>query len=201
MIIGLNGKAGAGKDTVANFLVEGFGFERYAFADAVRDAALAINPVIMTNWETVEIEEAHNTGVRLRELRLAEYIKTHGWDWSKRNIPEIRRLLQVIGTEMGRQVLGENCWVDLVDRKIKASGNVNAVITDLRFPNEAQYVRSLNGKIVLIVRPDNPDSIGASHASEQYTPEPDYVLNNDGSLWKLERLVDDMFMEFTGARS
>lgn len=176
MMIGLCGKAGAGKDTVAQILIKHRGFTRYAFADAVRDAAEATNPLVLTS----------NGG---DHERLTTVIDRIGWDRAKREVPEARRLLQVIGTEVGRQILGENCWVDIVNRKIKEDDSNNPIITDLRFENEQQYVQKKYGFIVQITRPDNPDSIAATHASEQFVPTPDFVINNDGSLETLEKQV------------
>jgi dephospho-CoA kinase len=44
MIIGISGYARSGKDTVANYLVEHHEFTRMAFADAMREALLRLNP-------------------------------------------------------------------------------------------------------------------------------------------------------------
>ena len=175
MIIGLNGKAGSGKDAFAGFLGE-VGFTRYAFADAVREAALTINPILSTNWRA---SPEHDP--KLEELRLADVVESYGWDRAKREIAEVRRLLQVIGTEMGRNILGENCWVDIVAKQI-AQGDGKAVIADLRFPNEAEYVKENDGLIVNIIRDRNPHAINTAHPSEQYKPDADIVIYNDGSL-------------------
>jgi hypothetical protein len=168
MLIGVCGKAGSGKDTLANFLVENHCFTRLAFADALRAAALAIDPIVSESDDG-------------EPLRLSEFIREPSdWDWAKREIPEIRRLLQVIGTEVGREILGENVWVDLVDRQIKDGKNY--VITDVRFDNEVDYVRSKGGTIVQIVRLNNPNAIAGTHASEQLQVKPDYIVHNDGDF-------------------
>lgn len=166
MLLGLSGAAGSGKDTVADYLVATHGFKRYAFADAVRDAALAIDPLIDC-------------------YRLTTIIADIGWDRAKREKPEVRRLLQRLGTEVGRQILGENCWVDIVYRKWNADGFPNAVVTDLRFANEENFVREETGYVIQIVRPNNPDAIPATHASEQFVPTPDFVLSNEGTINEL----------------
>lgn len=180
LIVGLNGAAGAGKDTFAGFLVENEGYRRFSFADAVREAALSINPVLETVWEA----DLERENPKIRYYRLDEAVEQYGWDKAKRELPEVRRLLQVIGTEMGRQILGINCWVDIVRDQI-FSQSQDAVITDLRFPNEAEFVHDYNGKIVSIVRPYNPHAISTGHATEQYKPDPDHIVHNDGSLEKL----------------
>lgn len=189
MLIGLSGAAGAGKDTVAKFLVEKYHFKRYAFADAVRDAALALNPWIRWSDEFADGAHVHD--------RLADIIAVEGWDVPKRDIPEIRRILQVLGTEVGRQILGENCWVDIVARKYGDDGYPNAVITDLRFPNEDEWVVKNGGIKIKIVRPENPDAIQTAHASESYTFAHDFELQNDNDLAGLEESVDVLVGFFT----
>ena len=44
MIIGLSGKAGSGKDTIADYLVTNYGYTKFALADAVREAVFILNP-------------------------------------------------------------------------------------------------------------------------------------------------------------
>src|SRR5581483_2011292 len=95
-LLGLMGYAQAGKDTVAKLLVEEFGFTRIAFADALREALYALNPLI-------PFEGDH---VRLRWL-----IDASGWEEAKVRHPEVRELLQRLGTESGRNVLGADVWV------------------------------------------------------------------------------------------
>lgn len=174
MLIGLNGKAGVGKDTVADYLVEKYNFKRYAFADAVRDVALAINPYVL--WGEYNTRD-----------RLVDIVDVDGWDKAKREVPEVRRLLQVIGTEAGRQVLGPNVWVDIVMRKYQTDvrtedERVYGVVTDMRFENEFTMISGNSWPTIKIIRPNNPDAIASSHASEQYDPPCDYTITNDGTL-------------------
>jgi hypothetical protein len=190
MLIGLCGAAGAGKDSVANVLVDKFGFKRYAFADAVRDAALAIDPFVDTiTWEHMNPEKSGK-----QPVRLASVVDRLGWDIAKREIPEVRRLLQVIGTEVGRQILGVDCWVNIVARKWYLDGYPDAVITDCRFQNEEEWI-DLNGTIVRINRQNNPLSIGKSHASELYEVKATHIIENNGTLEDLEFKVYELYEE------
>jgi len=83
MIIGLSGRAGSGKDEVAKVLVDLYGYKRIAFADAIRDALYELNPLVSDR------------------IRVADLVDEYGWDFAKKNF-EVRRLLQVFGTEVGR---------------------------------------------------------------------------------------------------
>lgn len=192
MIIGLTGKAGAGKDTVANILAN-YNFVRVSFADPVREAVLALDPI-------VEYEDSYGD---LFERRASWFVKIEGWDEAKRKHDEIRRLLQVVGTEVGRGILGENVWVDLANKKIEALNDKNPtdiVITDVRFPNEVEFVRNhpLWGVIVKIERPNNPNQIAATHASERLKVEPDYILTNNHTIESLAQSVKYLLESIAG---
>ena len=63
--------------------------------------------------------------------------------------PEVRRLLQVIGTEAGRDIHGIDVWVDMTFDAIQKLGpDQPVVLTDIRFANEAQRLRSHGGHLV-----------------------------------------------------
>lgn len=161
MLIGLHGFPGAGKDTVAEILAE-YGYQRIAFADKLREALEGLNPVVVIEG---------GRGVRLRPL-----VRAHGWDTLKRRVPEVRELLQRLGTEAGRDIHGENVWANLAMAKVQSPED-NYVFTDARFPNEFAAIRARGGVMVNVVR----DGVGAvnDHVSERALPC-DYMLRNDG---------------------
>lgn len=175
-VIGLHGFAQSGKDTVATGLLR-YGYERVALADPIRNIALKINPI--THADTFN-------GSPYR-VRLEEIIDDLGWDDAKRTIPEVRRLLQVIGTEVGRDLLGPDVWVNMALAKIMQKGFY--VITDVRFRNEVDMVRSVNGMLIKIVRP-GVDSVNA-HVSDAGLPDAyfDVVIQNDGTIPELYEKV------------
>jgi dephospho-CoA kinase len=112
MIIGLSGYAQSGKDTVAELLCLNYGYKRISFADPMRDAIYTLNPYV----------EGGN--------RVADLVDEYGWDVAKAN-PEVRRLLQVFGTEVGRKQFGENFWVQQAFDKLEST---KIVFADVRFP-------------------------------------------------------------------
>lgn len=176
MILGLSGVSRSGKDSAAKFLIE-LGWQRVAFADTLREAALAINPIVYSRV-SVGGDEAWSD-----HIRLAHIVSTHGWDKAKQN-PEVRRLLQVIGTEAGRDIHGKDCWIMAADAKINSE---NVVFTDVRFENECEYIRHNGGKVYHIERP----GVGPvnSHVSDKLEFEPDGVILNDGTLDDLREKI------------
>lgn len=183
-IIGLCGYAQSGKDTVAQMLVDFHGFERIAFADALRDMLYALNPITVVdqdelNWQTIDT------------LRLHDIIGRHGWDSAKQTIPEVRELLQRLGTEAGRQVLGDDIWVRTALAKIKPGHKY--VISDVRFPNEADAIYGLAGQLWRVVR-SGTEPVNA-HVSETALDSrgTDAIIRNHGSLEQLLAHVEDIY--------
>lgn len=89
-----------------------------------------------------------------------------------------RRLLELFGTEFGRNRISENVWLDLVAAKYSRSPR-GVVITDVRFPNEDEWVKRMGGKRVGIVAPNSPYAIKSTHASASHTFEVhETIINN-----------------------
>lgn len=177
-VIGVNGYARSGKDTIANILVEQCGFKRMAFADKLREALYELNPFVV-----------HERGHDYATVQWV--IDMYGWDGYKETEwgPEIRRLLQRMGTEVGRNILGENIWVDAVLNDLDDQGKY--VFTDCRFENEAESVTNLWGRVWRVDRPgvgpanDHISEIGLDDWNF------DVRINNAGSIEDLaEKVVD-----------
>lgn len=151
------------------------GFERISFADAIRDALYTLDPYV-----------TEGSGLRLSTL-----VDTLGWDAVKVQYPEVRRLLQVFGTEVAREQWDDQFWVNLGFSKMRPEGRY--VITDVRFPNEAEAVKQHGGELWRVDRP----GIGPvnNHASDNHISqiEVDAVVKNDKSLDDLRPEVDRLW--------
>lgn len=176
-IIGLSGYARSGKDEAAAVLVKEFGFTRVAFADKLREVLYALNPIVGL-WEARD--ELKPTLKHYNTVQ--DVIYQYGWDGYKETHygPEIRRLLQRLGTEAGRETLWDSIWVDAA--LTGHPEDAKLVVTDCRFPNEAQAVVERGGKMVRISR----KGVGPanSHASEISLDDWnfDWRIDNDYSL-------------------
>lgn len=185
-LIGITGVAGSGKDAAAAALVAA-GWRRAAFADRMREAVLALDPWVI--FEGVDGNEGW--------ARLSDLVEAHGWDDAKRMHGEIRRLLQRFGTEAGRDIHGEDCWIDLVLAPWVHASNTpgpkhDLVVTDCRFENEAVAIRRAGGLVVRIERPDIEELPG-NHVSEAGLPERlvSAVIHNDASVEDLHAAILD----------
>lgn len=164
MIIGLSGYAQTGKDTIANHLISKYGFTRVAFADPIREAVYRLNPKISI--------------ADMRNVPLATAVDGLGWENVKVDSSDARWLLQRMGTEVGREMFGDNFWVDQAMKK--ASQYEKVVITDVRYPNELQAILEASGQVWRVIK----DSVGAvnRHPSETALDDYDFeyiIFNND----------------------
>lgn len=181
MIIGLSGYARAGKSESGKGL-EAKGWKVYAFADKLREALYALNPIVVGREQAFELEWP-------RHANLRDVIDEHGWDGYKSTIynDEIRRLIQTMGTDVGRNLIGENIWVDATLKGYQSWQNW--VIADVRFPNEADAIRRKGGRIIRINKP----GLGPLNDHPSETSLDDYrfdaVLTNRGDIGMLHRKI------------
>ena len=138
-IISLSGKAGAGKDTVANLIHERFWCHKVAFAEPIRSMLKAF----------------------LHELHAEELIQ--GFEDRKlKETPQevlcnksLRNLMQTLGDEWGRQQVHHNIWLKIMQRKIdfaKKQGVEYCIVTDTRYENEFNMLKEQGGCMLLIER-------------------------------------------------
>jgi hypothetical protein len=108
-----------------------------------------------------------------------------------------RRAMQTLGTEWGRDMLDKDLWLQLMRHRYLSWETSNRLedvpdrfflITDVRFKNEATWVKEAGGLLLEVVRP-GIDKI-QEHSSEEGTGvEPDVVINNNGDLEILREKV------------
>jgi len=186
-LIGITGHLRAGKDSVAGYLLEMYpGAKIERFSGPLKALALAIDPIVLP----------------VLAERLSTMVSARGWEDAK-EFPEVRRLLQKLGTEAGREILGADIWVDLMDRRVFGEGSeleFTAVIPDVRFPNEAQWVIDNGGTMI---RVDRPGFKGDGHDSECFVDGlfVDIVIDNSGTLSDLEMRTKGAAVLTRGARA
>ncbi len=147
LVVGLCGKAGAGKSFLAHQMVMHGGFCVRSFAAPLKKAlkAMGVPPHFLDE----------------------PLLKKH-------SVPlfggkSARELMQTLGTEWGRRMVSENLWVDLAE--VAVSNMVTPVVfDDLRFENEARMVRNLGG-VVVEVTGSIPATSGATGGIEGHESE------------------------------
>lgn len=167
-LIGLTGLAGAGKDTVAQFLCETQGFVGMALAAPLRMGLQAM------------------FGLADEELN-DRALKEQPIDWLG---VSPRRLMQTLGTEWGRTFVAQDVWLRVAQQRLERFRRAEpclhiggVVVSDVRFQNEADWIAAQDGEVWRIVRPA-PTLIGepALHVSEHGTAAATRTIFNSGTI-------------------
>ncbi len=173
MIIGITGRAGAGKDSIADILVRERGFVKVSLADEMKRTC--------ANW----FQWGNETLWGPSERRNAPHARLGGLT--------ARHALQQLGTEFGRACY-ENLWIDIALRAARKleqggyhytqSGGLEyagevltgfpilsgraVVIPDVRFENEAIAIEQAGGRVIVVTREDGArlEGAAAAHVSE-----------------------------------
>lgn len=177
ILIGVGFVARSGKDTVGQYLATKYGFRQTAFAESLKNACREVFG--FSNEQLYGSE---------KETEDSFWKCTPRW------------ALQFVGTELFRQKVDPDVWVKSMQRRISnEKATQRWVITDVRFPNEAEAIQSWGGEVIRIDRPGVAASGGiAGHASETSLIEWDgwdHILKNDGTLEELYRKVDQLAKE------
>lgn len=173
LLIGLQGRARAGKDTVAARLVAEHGFVRLAFADELKRMAEEIDPLVYDHDFNQNVPLAFALGVG-------------GWERAK-DRTTARAFLQKLGESV--RMRNADFWVDVVWSDYAMLTEDRIVITDVRYPNEVAWIRNEQGANVRVVRPGLPEPKNP-HISETYDLIHDRTILNDGELDDLDAKVD-----------
>lgn len=160
LLIGLGGRLGAGKDALGDKLVEHHGFQKMGMSDALHRFLMLQNPIVSIQPSKHGLYGSFPTVFDW--TRYADLTNEVGYVNAKLH-KEYREILQRTGTDAGREVLGEQVWVDAAARTIGrhwAEGHP-VVITGMRYSNELAMVRALGGTLVWVERPQaNPLGFG-----------------------------------------
>ena len=201
MIVGLVGFIGSGKDTVAKQFVQQ-GCVQDSFAGPLKDMCSTV-----FGWDREMIE---GETVESRDFR-----ETPDIFWSKKlGIPNFtpRLALQLIGTEVLRNHFSQDIWLNSLEYRIRRNNETNCVvISDARFRNELDLIKSMGGVIIWVQRGELPEWFDTAktaynnaisrkimetkyrdvHESEwNWAGYPvDYTIKNDGTLEELQDKV------------
>ncbi len=146
MIIGITGLISSGKGTVADILVNEHNFTKLSFADKLKDGVATI-----FGWDRAMLEGDTTESRNWRETGDVFWTRETG-RWITP-----RLVLQEFGTDCMRNGFYDGVWVSLVKQEIINNPQNNYIIPDVRFPNEIQIIKSLDGEIWNVRRGELPD--------------------------------------------
>lgn len=138
-LVGLAGRAGSGKNYLAKHGLMPLGYFPIALADHFK-----VDAVVR---DGAPIDEVFFTAKSM----------------------ETRDMLQRRGTEEGRWVYGEDIWIRTLEAWIAAyvaKGWNRFVVTDVRFPNEAEWIKMMGGTMIQVMGRGGLEGALAQHPSE-----------------------------------
>lgn len=189
-VYGLGGLKEHGKDAFAEALKneakqKGLNYSVVGMSDSLLDCLKVLNPYI------------DDKGTRLND----ELDRGENYVAIKKNFPEFRRLLMNFGTEVVRNMIGENTWVDFVERKIldaKSDPSCDGIIiTGIRYPNELLMLKRHDSLNLWVKRPSHATTHYNDHSSENSLDENsfDSIILNDGDLTSLTEKASKIINE------
>lgn len=188
MIIGLSGYMQSGKDTAGKMIQEMVGmkvgtmfvsyFNIKKFATKLKKIAGIMLGVDASKFEDQDYKES--------------YLPP---EWGKMTV---RQFLQNLGTKAIRHHVHEDAWVIATMADYKPDGP-GWIMTDCRFPNEAQAIKDRGGIIIRINREVPGVSQKFIDRSESEVSlddwKFDYVVNNLGSLDDLRNQIKEILRQ------
>jgi hypothetical protein len=185
LLIGIHGKPHAGKDTIADYLIDEYGFYKFGPSNPVKRTAAAMFNVPIECFIDPALKE-----------KIDPFWKI-----------SYREMAQKVGKESSRDVFGEDFWMMHVGQKLaqieqedtqatQRDIRMGVVMADIRYSNEARWVKNNGGVVLFVERSDRARGYVANsgHAAEQGLPEDlaDYIVSNDGDFKQLYRRIDKM---------
>lgn len=168
-LVGITGFARSGKDTCAEALAP-FGHTRMGFADKLKELALQINPEVAPSF------------------RLRRAVELWGWEMAKDTLPGVRYCLKHLANSC-RVVFGADFWISHLPIK----GGYE-VVSDVRFLDEAAYLRSRGAVMLRVTRP----GYGMESEFERQVPmiPVDLTIINDGTVEQLQERVRSLISAY-----
>ena len=203
MIISIYGRNRAGKTTLANMLVEEYGFVKLGFADALREIVKSYFGIdhmwkVDFSWN-MYLDATYIGGINRLFANLfdAEDIKWSVFDKVSKvttKYEAYRITMELIGTEVFRNLVLKDIWVSVLIFNVfkHLSKDRSVVVDDTRFEEEHKALCKINTVFVKIKSTyEEPDN---GHESQKYIDGFgfDYFIDNNGTKRELLNKFKDL---------
>lgn len=191
MIIGIIGKKRSGKDTLADYLIKNYNFEKYSFAMPIKEAAKHLfgftdeqvygdlKDVVDYNWNITPRLALQVLGTEIFQYDIQD------------RIPELKTVGRAHWVKRFEMWYNDKILFESEDIGFENDGIFHVVLPDVRFQHEVDGIRKLGGKIIKVVRPELTSN--DEHASEMeldLITDIDYTIINDSTLDALYEKLD-----------
>jgi len=201
IIVGVAGRKRHGKDTVAEMLSEHWGFHRIAYADPLKQIAMDLWSLSHeqvfgddTAKETIDPRWGLSGRQIMQRIGTEVVRSVHAETWTRKAFDTIQR-----GCEGGSVMLYSPVTKQFERVEFEPSFAQRWVLSDVRFPNEADAVKQHGGTIIKVVRPALLRVGYDEHSSEKSIDdiEEDHLIINDGPLEllysRVKGIIDGIF--------
>lgn len=176
-IIGFHGLAFSGKDTAA-LAIKSLepNTDLFAFASPLKEACK-----ILFNFT---YEQLHDP---IMKEKIDEC-------WGK----SPRQIMQWLGTDILRTHINQDFFVMNMKQKIESSKANYIVVSDIRFDNEAEFIKAMGGKVIKIIRSDAKTTDHSEHITEKGISSDliDTIIENNGSIEEFQNTVKFVVKHF-----
>lgn len=198
-IITLSAKARCGKDTAASYILDKLpNSVSYALAACFKESIANHFSDLITRDDVFGFGVDRNSYMIYIERndfierveRILEDFGYHvddlGIDWSvvdDNNGWTIRRIMQVVGTDIGVNQIDTNIWLKEFEKAMFSLEQIydTVVMVDCRQTHEIEFVRERGGSVIHILR---DTGLTDDHITEQGLPieDGDFVVENNGTI-------------------
>lgn len=173
IIIALHGFPRSGKDVICSYILSKLPLLRYGPSVQVKKATAVM----------FDIPEEYLYDDKMKD----EY--NYFWELS------YRQMAQLVGNECSRKIFGPDFWMKHVDKFLQdrlPEDKQGIILADVRYPNEAEWVKSNNGILIYVTRKNRPIASNESHEAEKgLDPKlADIIIENDGTFEELYEKID-----------
>jgi len=191
MIIGITGKARSGKDQLGAYIQDIFNkkhdrwFTHIFFAEMLK--TMCMDHFDLSN------DQVYGDLKEVSDNRYVKELPEEGTVLTDENFWTPREILQELGSFYRK--IDHNFWVRILQDEIKVRGIKDALITDVRHINEAEFVKNSKGMLLKITRDDVSEIHNSSHISETALDDYkdfDIIVPNKGTLQDLENIASEV---------
>jgi len=185
MLIAICGKKRTGKDTVADYIQEFWGFQKRSFAKPIKKALEIIFDWPEEIWHSDELKEEVDPRWGISPRQAAQHM---GTEWGQYHLGQSFPLFH--------DTMGRKLWVA---RALFDIDNEDVVVSDLRFLHEAEAIRDRGGFIIKIHRNLKYED---GHLSEIGVNiiDADFEIDNDKTELHLLGIVDSVMEDIFGTK-
>lgn len=186
MIVLVTGLKRSGKDTLAEYLVKEKGFQRYAFADPIREVCKIIFDWTDEDFADTAKKEIIDPYFGISPRQAMQWIGTEAFQY-------------LIGEKfpLFKETVGRAIWVrKFLKWRERYSYFKNVVVSDWRFPHEQMELIENTSESIKFVRVENKRiEANDTHESESHIPylSVDVEIRNDYSLLDFYKNIDKVF--------